>query len=133
LTLAAVQDLNRPPQYYKIESAPFELPSTFEIGLGYESKIDEANALQFSGLFINNNFSKDEYKLGAEYGYNNQFFARAGYQMAPQFESEDYLYGLTAGVGVSLDLDGVGLKVDYAYRDTQYFDGNHVFALSLGF
>lgn len=133
LVLSSVGDQNRPPQYTKIEAAKFDLPSSFEMGVGYKAAFDEENALQLSGVFLNNNFSQDEYKLGAEYGYNNQFFVRAGYQMAPQFESEDYLYGLTAGVGVSLDLEGVGIKVDYAYRDVQYFDGNHVFALSIGF
>ena len=134
LTLADVQDYSRPPQYYKIEAAAFDLPSSFEIGFGYKPKLlDEFNSLQFSGLFQNNNFSSDEYKLGLEYGYNNMFFARLGYQVAPQFETEDYLYGFTAGAGINFDLEGIGFKVDYAYRYTQYFDGNHIFALSLGF
>lgn len=133
LLIKADADLNRPPAYYKIESAPFDLPSAFEIGLGYKPVLDEMNSLQFSGLFQNNNFSSDEYKLGAEYGYNDMFFARLGYQLAPNIDKEDYLFGFTAGVGLKFDFEGIGLKVDYAYRDTQYFDGNHVFALSLGF
>lgn len=133
LTLASVDAQARSPQYYKIDSAPFNLPSSFEIGLGYKPVLDDVNSLQFSGNFMNNNFSADEYKLGAEYGYNNMFFARLGYQMAPKLDKADYLYGFTAGVGLNLDLGGIGVKVDYAYRDTQYFDGNHVFALTLGF
>lgn len=133
LVLAEVQDQNRPPQYYKIESAEFDLPSTFEIGLGYKPMIDEMNSLQISGSFQNNNFSADEYKFGLEYGYNNTFFARLGYQLAPQLESANYLYGFTAGAGINYNMDGVDLKIDYAYRDAQYFSGNHVFALSLGF
>lgn len=133
LTLADVGDYNRPPQYYKIEAAAFDLPSSFEIGLGYKPVLDEMNSLQLAGAFQNNNFSSDEYKLGAEYGYNNLFFARLGYQMAPQFESADYLYGLTAGAGISFVFENIRVIVDYAYRDTQYFDGNHIFALSLGF
>lgn len=133
LTNASVPDFNRPPQYYKIESAPFELPSSFELGLGFKPKLDDMNSLQFSGVYLNNNFSSDEYKLGGEYGYNDMFFARLGYQMAPNIESEEYLYGFTAGVGLKVKFEGVGLLVDYAYRDTRYFDGNHVFALSLEF
>jgi hypothetical protein len=133
LTEAEVPEFNRPPQYYKIESAPFELPSSFELGLGYKPKLDAMNSLQFSGVYLNNNFSSDEYKLGGEYGYNDMFFARLGYMMAPNIDSEDYLYGFTAGIGLKVKFEGVGLLVDYAYRDTQYFDGNHVFALSLEF
>lgn len=133
LRTASVDEFNRPPQFLVIDSAPFELPSTFEIGLGYKPQIDEINSLQFSGAFQNNNFSGDEYKLGAEYGYNNIFFARAGYQGALKVDSDEYIYGFTAGAGIHYHLEGVELKFDYAYRDIQYFDGNHIFALSLGF
>jgi len=133
LVSAEVAGYNRPPGYVKIESAPFDLPSTFEIGLGYKPTLNEMNTLQFAGLFQNNNFSGDEYKLGAEYGYDNTFFARLGYQMAPELESEEYIYGFTAGAGIQAHLEGISLKVDYAYRDVEYFDGNHVFALSIGF
>jgi hypothetical protein len=133
LTQATVDGQARSPQYYNVQAAKFNLPSSFELGLGYKPVLDDMNSLQFSGAFQNNNFSADEYKLGAEYGFNNMFFARVGYQMAPNIEKADYLYGLTAGVGVNIDLEGIGIRVDYAYRDTQYFDGNHVFALTLGF
>lgn len=132
-TQAFVEGYNRPPQYYKIDAAPFELPSTFEIGLGYKPQLDEMNSLQFSGTFQNNNFSADEYKFGAEYGYNNTFFIRGGYQFAPNIDSDEYIYGLTAGVGINYDFEGIGLRIDYAFRDVDFFDGNHVFALSLGF
>jgi Type IX secretion system protein PorV len=132
-TQATVTDYNRPPGYYKVDAAPFELPSTFEIGLGYKPQLDEVNSLQLSGNFQNNNFSADEYKFGAEYGYNNTFFLRAGYQFAPNIDSQDYIYGLTAGVGIDYDFEGINLRIDYAFRDVDYFDGNHVFSLSLGF
>jgi hypothetical protein len=132
-TQATVNELNRPPQYYKIEAAPFELPSTFEIGVGYKPVLDEMNSLQLSSTFQNNNFSADEYKLGAEYGYNNLFFLRAGYQGGLEIDSEDYIYGLTAGVGLNYAFEGIAVKVDYAFRDVEYFDGNHIFALTLGF
>jgi hypothetical protein len=127
-----IQDVNRPPTFYKIDSAPFELPSNFQLGLGYSPVLDETNSLQFSGIYQNNNFSGDEYKLGGEYGYNDLFFVRAGYQLAPQV-SDDYLYGFTAGVGIDYKVEGFGFKVDYAYREVEFFDGNHVFAVTLGF
>lgn len=132
-TSADVLGYNRPPGIYKIDAAPFDLPSTFEFGVGYKPVIDEINTLQFSGLFQHNNYSSDEYKAGAEYGYDNTFFARLGYQLSPDVASENYLYGLTAGAGVHTHLEGIELKIDYAYRYAQYFSGNHIFALSLGF
>jgi hypothetical protein len=127
-----INDVNRPPTFYTVETAGFELPSNFQLGLGYSPVLDETNSLQFSGIYQNNNFSGDEYKVGGEYGYNDLFFVRAGYQLAPQV-SDDYLYGFTAGVGIDYVVEGFGFKVDYAYRQVEFFDANHVFALTLGF
>jgi hypothetical protein len=128
-----IDDVNRPPTFYKVDAAPFELPSNFQLGLGYAPVLDEMNFLQFSGIYQNNNFSGDEYKLGGEYGYTDLFFVRAGYQFAPQLDSDAYLYGFTAGVGINYEIENFGLKVDYAFRDVEFFDANHVIALTLGF
>lgn len=127
-----INEVNRPPTYYKIDSAPFELPANFQLAVGYKPVVDEMNSLQVTGIYQNNNFSGDEGKLGAEYGYNNLFFVRAGYQFALQ-EADNYIYGFTAGAGINYEVEGFGVKVDYAFRDTEFFDGNHVFALTLGF
>jgi hypothetical protein len=133
LVLSTVPNLNRPPTYTTLNAASFELPSSFQLGLGYKPQLDDINSLQIAGTFQNNNFSGDEYKIGAEYGYNNMFFARIGYQTSPKSQSDDYIYGFTAGVGINYDFEGIGLKVDYAYRAVKYLGDNHVFALSLGF
>lgn len=133
LVQADVGDLNRPPQYYKIEAASFELPTVFQLGVGYRPRIDEINSLLATATFQNNNFSDDEYRVGLEYGYNNTFFVRGGYAMAPEAAEDSYIFGLTAGAGISYNMGGVDLKVDYAFRDVDYFDANHVFALTVGF
>jgi hypothetical protein len=130
--LAAVSDQSRGNNYVKIQSAAFELPSTLEFGLGYKPTIGESNALLLSTTFQNNNFSGDEYKLGAEYGYNNMFFVRGGYSMSPKSQSDDYIYGFTAGVGINYQMEGASVTVNYAYRAVKYFDGNHLFSVSFG-
>ena len=124
---------NRSANNVALEAAPFELPSTFEFGFGYQSILEGNNSLLFSGTFQNNNFSGDEYKGGFEYGYNSNFFARLGYSGSPSSQSADYIYGFTAGVGVEYPLEGVNLAVDYAYRSVKYFDGNHSISIRLGF
>ena len=132
LQTATVSDFNRPPSYVKIDSAPFDLPTNFQLGLSYSPKLDDVNSLSISTLFQNNNFSEDEYKFGLEYGYDNLIFLRGGYDMAAR-GSDQYIYGFSAGVGINYDLGGLDVKVDYAYRDVKYFGGNHVFGVSLGF
>ncbi len=131
--LADVGDLNRPPSYYKINTASFELPSSFELGFGFKPTINEMNSLQFAGTFQNNNFSGDEYKVGAEYGYNDIFFIRGGYSMSPESQSTEYIYGFTAGAGLHYNLEGISVGVDYAFRDVEFFDANHIFGVTLGF
>jgi hypothetical protein len=130
---ADVTEFNRPAGLSKIDSAPFELPSQFEIGLSYIPALDETNSLLLTGSFQNQNFSADEYKLGAEYGYNDMFFVRGGYTFASNLEGSEYIYGMTAGVGINYKSGGIEFIVDYSYRDVKYFESNHVFSLALGF
>lgn len=128
-----ISGLQRPPGLVQLNSAPFELPSSFELGFGYRPTIGGMNSLLISTSYQNNNFSGDEYKLGAEYNYNNMFFLRGGYTLSPKSQVEDYIYGLAAGVGFNYNFEGVDIKIDYAFRDVKYFDGNHIFAITLGF
>ncbi|MBI9072398.1 MAG: PorV/PorQ family protein [Melioribacteraceae bacterium] len=133
LVTADVDDYNRPPQLYQAKAASFELPSTFEFGLSYSREIDDQNSFLATGSFKHNNFQADEYLGGLEYNYNQIFFLRGGYTSAANIESDDYLYGFTGGFGISYLVGAVTIRADYAFREVEYFDANHVFALSLGF
>ncbi len=127
------QAFDRAPGYYSINSAAFDLPSSFELGFGYQPQLNETNSLRISADYQNNNFSGDVYNVGAEYGYNKTFFLRAGYSMSPSNQDPNYIYGLSLGAGINYNLGTVDLNVDYAYRATKYFSGNHIFSVSLGF
>ena len=127
------QAFDRAPSYYAIQAAAFDLPSSFEIGFGYNPAINETNMLHISADYQNNNFSGDVYNVGAEYGYNQTFFLRAGYAISPNNQDPNYIYGFSAGAGIAYNLGTVDLHVDYAYRATKYFNGNHIFSVSLGF
>jgi hypothetical protein len=131
---AETPSLNRPGQFYKVEAASFELPSQLEIGASYQYIVNEQNALQFSGIFANNNFYGDELKAGFEYGYDKMFFIRAGYSFAYDLDSDYNTYGINAGIGLNYDLGGVLLRVDYAYRAVQYegLGDNHIFSIGFG-
>lgn len=131
---ATAADQLRGPQFYTRDAAPFELPSTIEIGLGYRAPMGgENSALQISTSFQNNNFSDDEYKVGAEYGYNNMFFVRGGWDFAPTASQNAYIYGPTVGAGVMINSEDINIGFDYTFRHTEYFAGNHVVSVKLGF
>jgi hypothetical protein len=123
---------------YKIETAPFEMPSSLEIGIGYSPKLDEVNSVTVGGTFVSNNYLQDEYSLGAEYSLKNTFYVRGGYTFSPQTAKDAagaraYIYDWSAGAGVRYNVGGVDLAFDYGYRDVKYFTGNNVFTLMVGF
>jgi len=130
---AEANSLNRPEQFYKIDAATFELPSTLELGLGYQYNINEQNALSINGLFQNANFYGDEYRIGAEYGYDNLLFLRAGYIESPELDSDEKTFGFSAGVGLNYALGDAALQINYAYRQVEFFEDNHVFSVGIGF
>jgi hypothetical protein len=132
---ATPASLERGEATYKMTAAAFDLPSTLEIGLSYNYNFNASNSLQVDGTYQNSNYYADEYKVGLEYALNNMFFVRAGYAYTPSFaDNTDYnIYGITAGLGLKYDLGGTALKIDYAFRQTKFFDNNHVIAVQFGF
>jgi hypothetical protein len=133
---ATSSDGRRPEQKYKIEAASFELPSLVEIGVAYGQKIGENMTWKLNGAFTNNNLYLDEYKIGGEYGYIFdivKLFARAGVGFVPQAEANEKVFGGTFGFGISYKTTGVDMTLDYAYRQVEYFDGNNIFSIKLGF
>jgi hypothetical protein len=136
---AHVTGADRPDQPYKVEAATFEMPSSLEIGFGYEATVLEKSVAVISGTYQNNNYSNDEYRVGLEYSYDNMLFLRGAYIFAGDVaaanltDTPEFIYGASVGAGVNLDLGGVGLGVDYAYRTTRIFTGNNVFTVKVKF
>lgn len=124
---------NRGTGLYTVESAGYELPTYLQLGLGYTYSVNRDNMLQINGVFQNNQFWGDELLVGGEYSFKNLVFFRAGYDVAPDMSKDQNAFGLTAGAGINYSIPGFQVKFDYAYRDVDFFDANHVFSLGLGF
>ena len=131
--IAQNSDLSRGPTIFKIDAAPFELPSTLEFGVGYKRSFEGDNSILLSGSFQNNNFSDDEYKLGAEYAYQDLIFVRGGLNVSAAESEKEYIYGPAFGAGIHTAVGSLDLTFDYAFRSADIFDNNHVFSLMLGF
>lgn len=133
---AISSDGRRPEQRYKSEAASFELPSLIEIGLAYTGSYMENISYSFNTSFTNNNLYLDEYRFGGEIGYSIsdlKLFGRTGIGFFPQEEAEDQIFGATFGVGLAYKTPGLDIIIDYAYRQVDFFDGNNVFSIKLGF
>jgi len=134
----------------------FELPTTLELGVSYNVTLGPANGV-VAASFLNNNFSFDEYRFGAEFLFAEMLSLRGGLSMGydPEpygadgientsddaedddgFESnsEEFIWGPTFGVGLDLSkLTGLGVTVDYAYRTAKFFDGVSWLTLTVAF
>jgi hypothetical protein len=123
----------RPETPVQLVAATDELPSTIELGLGYKYRPEEQHTLMVSSLFQNNNLSDDEYKFGLEYSYDNTFFLRGGYSLSAETITDSYIYGPSAGGGIHYTFTNLIVTVDYAFRDVDFLQPNHVFSIKLGF
>ena len=110
--------------------ADFDLPVTFEIGLGYRYSITEEHAFNVYGDFQNFNFGNDEYKGGIEYSFKDFFFLRGGY-LGTQ-KNETNIFGPTFGAGFDANIGNSKIGFDYTYRSVDYFDSNQFFSLRIG-
>jgi hypothetical protein len=113
--------------------ASAQLPASMLIGASYKRQLGEVNSVIFSGNFQHFNLSEDNLQFGAEYGFKGLVFLRGGYVLTPDVESEANLYGFTAGIGGHITLSTLDIVIDYAYRDVQYWDGESLFTIGIGF
>jgi hypothetical protein len=120
--------------------ASFEMPTQMEMGIAYGLLRSETMKLTVGGSFLNDNFSFDQYRLGAELEFMNMFYLRGSYAIAEDPENnkfvsnqEDFMWGPGIGGGIKLNLGGANIKLDYAFRTAKYFDNNQWVSVRFGF
>ncbi len=116
----------------------FDLPSSINIGVGYDFLDDGRNLANLSGNFRSNNYSADVWQGGAEYVYDGKYAVRAGYNYSSvdlnEDDTNDYLYGFSFGGGVTVPLSGVSLSFEYSWNETgDIFDDNQFFTFKAKF
>lgn len=118
---------------FEVVAEPFQIPSYFELSLGYKYDINEQNMLQVASTFRNNNVLEDQMKFGLEYGFNQMFFVRAGYDLLLENMNQN-TFGFTAGAGINYQMtEGINFVLDYAFREVKEFPtANHIFTVKLG-
>jgi len=112
--------------------ADFELPSLINIGAAYDFNFTEEHRLTFAGCFTSNSFSKDQYTLGAEYGFMQYLMVRAGFTyekgIFDKTTRTNALTGPSAGVTIQAPLNkekGTTFSIDYSYRSSDPWQGSH--------
>ena len=120
------------PHILRSQSSSFELPSTFQVGMVYRVVDRGDNRVNGYGCFMNNNFGRDEYHLGAEYSFRSTLSLRGSFIANG---SSDNNFGPSFGVGLKLPLGGSSsAQFDYAMRTVaDYFDNTQVFSIKFAF
>jgi opacity protein-like surface antigen len=122
------------PRPVAITAQGFDLPTTLEFGASYDYGFADNSRITLSGSFLNHNYQYDDFKLGAEVMYNDLLFLRGGYLMSPDTPTEDRVFGFSAGGGLKFKVsENLNVAFDYAYRSTDFFADNQVFAVRVGF
>ncbi len=112
---------------------PFELPSLMSIGASYDILINEANKVTLAGAFTSNSFTKDQFRIGANYrleATKANFSLKAGYVFEKGIMKKETrtsaLTGFTGGMSVEFPMGDSKspISIDYAYR-ASVFGGIH--------
>lgn len=130
-------------------AASYQLPSLLNIGASYDfyisPKVDSTSKeisanhrITLAGNFTSNSFTKDQYRIGLEYGFRNLFMLRGGYVLEQNtwFDSEkrtSVYTGPTFGASfvAPLGKKGTTFGFHYAYQMTENFSGVHSIGIKL--
>ncbi len=133
LNRGELNDLRREPSDYKVQASSADLPSLFEIGLGYRYNPSGLGQVNITSVFRHNNYAYDQVRTGVEYMVNDFFAIRGGFDYATSSD-DDYLYGTSFGFGINTDVAGLhDVRLDYAYSNVDFFDALNTFTFQVGF
>lgn len=129
-------------------SEAFEMPAELLIGGSYDyyvgAKIDTTgksnktdHRISGHGTFVSRSFGKDQLRFGVEYGWKEMVMVRFGLMaengIFNNAERTNVMTGPAMGATFEYPLGagGTTLGIDYAYRTTNPFSGNHSIGLRL--
>jgi hypothetical protein len=125
-------------------SGAFELPALVNIGLAYDlyllkdsTGFSKKHRLSFNGTFTSNSFTNDNGLFGVEYAWKEMLMLRGGLYVEKNiFNATDRTTAYTGpALGFTFEVPFNPKKstiaLDYSYRATRPFGGNHSFGLRL--
>lgn len=131
-------DPSAQPHVVRLESTDFELPSYLQMGVAYDVGVAGNQHATIYGAFQGNNFSTDEYRLGAEYLLGEHIALRGGYvgqvALSSSGRQPDYLYSFSYGAGLNFKLGDRPMSFDWAGTHVgEFFADNQQVSLKLAF
>ncbi|MEA3287623.1 MAG: PorV/PorQ family protein [Candidatus Marinimicrobia bacterium] len=125
---------------FAVVAQAFEVPASLDIGLSYTV----ANMVNLHGVFKNNSFGFNEYRLGADYAMKTDAFclwAGGGTSMFSVDDDTDgwdealtdNTYGISFGGGIKIPVSTFVFGVEYGYKSTTINGLNDLSVLAFTF
>lgn len=124
-------------------SMAFEMPAQLNIGAAYDFLFPKDYRLTLAGNFTSNSFSRDQFALGLEFSLKDYVQLRGGYtyekgmfEETTSVENINISNGFSGGISVQVPLNKEKesyIGIDYTYRESQSFSGNHTFGIIFNF
>lgn len=112
----------------RIKTTAYELPLVFRLGLAYDIEFGPNSILTVSSELKHPNDNLQQGSLGAQLGFSDNYFLRAGYKI--NYDEQ----GLAAGAGISRAISkNTNLIVDYAWQDFGRLESTQRFSLGFTF
>lgn len=120
---------DRVPVNYETNS--WSLPLNFQLGVSLKPIDTRMHTLQVAIDALHPNSNYESVNIGAEYGFQNRFYFRGGYEALFLSDMEA---GVSGGLGVHYTMfTGVLAKLGYAYNSAGRLGHIHTLSLSLTF
>lgn len=114
----------------EIDDLAAQLPSALNFGASYTRRFEGDISMSAIAGFTAGSYDLDQYSAGLELGYADLVYARGGVRLTPE-PDQDFWQGWNLGAGLNLDLSNTRLRVDYAFRPTNFFGNVNVFSVGL--
>ncbi len=102
------------------------LPTRFLIGAAYDIIDKDENSLVITAQITNPSDNAEQFNIGAEYGFMNQFFLRTGYEFGIEERKIPSI-----GAGVELPVANRKIRADYAFTLYERLGEIHRIAISV--
>ena len=110
------------------DSREAKIPTTFKVGLSMAAYQRGAHSLLGVGEFSHPSDNTETVNLGAEYGFNQFFYLRGGYNFG--YDSK----GAAAGLGLKIDTTQTSnLNFDYGWEDLDFLGYAHRFSVGFSY
>ena len=121
-------DGSNDPVEADLSTQPYNLPLIFRLGMAYDLEFGPNSVVTLAGELNDPSDGHQRGALGAEFGYLDRFFLRAGYKFRYDEQTLALGGGLVAPVG-----EDTRLTIDYAWQDFGRLESTQRFSIGFTF